>query len=126
MKNTVRLSTLALGALLLSTASLAQNADRDARARYQADRQACLSGNTHQARSVCLREAGAALQEARRGRLTTAPNEQEAANAVKRCDAFKNAEDRAVCVDRIQGAGTTTGSVEEGGVLRETVTTVPN
>ncbi|WP_256354740.1 hypothetical protein [Variovorax sp. dw_308] len=78
--------------------------------------------------AACLREAGAARQEAARGGLTqpgaTAANQ----NASARCQALP-ATERADCEARMQGTGsgttTTSGSVMGGGVIRETVTTVP-
>lgn len=121
-----RLIRLAPAALLLAGAAAVQAApDASARERYQQDRQACLSGQTQQAQAVCLQEAGAALQESRAGNLARASGDARAANATQRCDAFQNAEDRSACVDRVRGQGTTSGSVMGGGVLRESVTTVP-
>ena len=38
----------------------------DAQARYQQDRAACMSGQSNQDHATCLREAGAALAQARR------------------------------------------------------------
>ncbi|WP_236904577.1 hypothetical protein [Collimonas fungivorans] len=112
-------------ALFISGASLAATAagnPQDANARYQAERAACLNGQSNQARATCLREAGAALQESKRGRL----GDDQAAdqrNALLRCNALP-ADDRDACQRRIAGEGTTTGSLLEGGVLREL--TVPD
>ena len=49
---------------------LRQGPRRDAQARYQQERAACLAGQTGQDRATCLKEAGAALAEARRGKLS--------------------------------------------------------
>ena len=49
----------------------------EAQARYQQDRAACISGQSQQDRATCLKEAGAALQEAKRGRLGNDPGSYE-------------------------------------------------
>ena len=100
----------------------ADNASADALQRYEFERARCMSGQSQQDRATCLREAGAALEEAGRGGLAT----QRGAlprNAIARCDA-QPAADRAACVARMRGAGKTEGSVEGGGVIRETETRV--
>jgi hypothetical protein len=93
-----------------------------AEAAYQRERAACIEGRTQQSRHDCLREAGAALQEARRHRLDNGENEQQlAANREARCQ-YVGTEDRADCVRMMQGEGTVDGSVEGGGLYRELVT----
>ena len=79
-----------------------------------------------QDQASCVREAGAARQEAQRGGLTSAPASTYAANALARCQLQPPA-DRADCEARIQGTGmsSTEGSVLGGGMIRETVTPVP-
>jgi len=89
---------------------------------YQRDRAACINGQTAQDRTTCLREAGAALQEARRGRLDDGQAQFEQ-NRLLRCDS-QPAQDRPDCVRRMNGEGSTSGSVEGGGILRELVTPV--
>lgn len=113
------------GAALLVGASAGQAAtDNDsAEARYQQDRKACVSGQTQQARDVCLREAGAAREAASKGALQSSGSGNKASNAVERCEVFKKADEHAACLDRIQGAGNQTGSALQGGVLRESKTT---
>jgi len=88
-------------------------------ARYQAERAVCLSGQSHQARDTCLREAGAALAEARRGRVGSSADYRQ--NALTRCQALPEA-DRADCRARVDGEGRQSGSVESGGIYKETVT----
>jgi hypothetical protein len=111
----------AAGALLISTTSIA--ADRSsAETVYQRDRAACNSGQSGQDRATCLREAGAARQEARRGRLEDGQGEFER-NRLLRCDS-QPLQDREDCVRRMNGEGTTSGSVQGGGILRELVTPV--
>lgn len=119
------LALCAAGTLL--SATLASAADRgkqlsSAQSIYQQDRAACMSGQTNQDRATCLREAGAALQEARRGGLDDRQGEYER-NRLLRCDS-QPAEDRQDCVRRMSGEGTTSGSVAGGGILRELVTPV--
>ena len=114
----------AAGALLGTAAPLAANrvSAAEIQATYQRDRAACLKGETSQDRATCLQEAGAALQEARRGRLTDGDAQFER-NRLERCDR-QPLEDRADCIRRMNGEGTVSGSVEGGGILRELVTPV--
>ena len=49
------------------------------------------------------------------------PGPQAADNATQRCSAFQNADEQAECVRRVNAPAS--GSVSEGGVLRESVTT---
>lgn len=111
-----------LAAVLWSstTMAVAASALSDARLRYQRERAQCLEVNASAARAVCLQEAGAALAEARRGGLDTDPSVFEK-NARLRCEPLP-ADDRRDCLARMQGQGTTTGSVTGGGVYRELVT----
>lgn len=79
-----------------------------------------------QDRAACLREAGAARQEAQRGGLSTPGATTAQANALARCQ-NQPAADRADCEARVRGTGasSTSGSVMGGGVIRETVTPLP-
>jgi hypothetical protein len=91
-------------------------------ATYRYERQKCLSGRSHQDRATCLKEAGAALAEARRGRLDSGVSERQLAeNRVARCAAQPGSE-RADCERLARGEGTVVGSVEGGGVVKELVT----
>jgi hypothetical protein len=115
----------AVGVFLGATAAVAADRDKQlssAQAIYQQDRAACMSGQTNQDRATCLREAGAALQEAKRGGLDDRQAEYER-NRLLRCES-QPAEDRQDCVRRMSGEGTTSGSVAGGGILRELVTPV--
>lgn len=112
------------GAALLATSSLmfagsafAANMSMDqARAEYEAQRAACQSGQSHQDRATCMREAGAAYEEARRGRLLRGADYE--ANARMRCDRHTG-ERREECL-LLQGSDAKVyGSVESGGTLRE-------
>jgi len=114
----------AVGVFLGATAAAAADSGRLSSAQrvYQQDRAACMSGQTNQDRATCLREAGAALQEARRGGLDDRQAEYER-NRLLRCDS-QPAEDRQDCVRRMSGEGTTSGSAAGGGIIRELVTPV--
>ena len=118
------LSAFAAGALLVAgMAAAAGDSLSEAQARYQQDRAACISGQSNQDRATCLREAGAALQEAKRGRSGDQPSSYEK-NQLARCDRLAG-EDRDDCLRRMRGEGTVSGSVEGGGIYRELRTTVP-
>lgn len=118
----------ALCALALAcSASLAAAAgpavDRSAQATYQAERQACMEGRTTNAdRATCLREAGAAYAEARRGRLdNNVSDAQKRENALLRCREQPPA-DRLDCERMARGEGKVSGSVAEGAIMKELVT----
>jgi hypothetical protein len=117
---------LCAAATLLCSGATAADRGTDAQTQYRNDRAACLSGQTNQDRATCLKEAGAALQEARRGRLDNGRDgeSQFEKNRVLRCDG-QPAQDRADCLRRMSGEGTTRGSVEGGGIIRELVITEP-
>lgn len=72
------------------------------------------------ARDNCLSEASTLLASTRPSRPEENA-EQLARNALRRCEPLHEP-DRPDCVMRIQGRGTTTGSVAEGGIYRELVT----
>lgn len=109
----------AAGVLLVASTAAAAGADpSNARARYQEERAACMIGRSRQDRATCLREAGAALQEARRGRLGEADPRQYEENRLTRCNPLPP-DDREDCVRRMRGEGITKGSVGEGGLYRE-------
>jgi len=88
---------------------------------YQHERARCQRGESGQSLATCLKEAGAAYDEARRGSLGNTQPADLARNATQRCDA-QPAGDREACMQRILGAGKTEGSVSGGGLLRETET----
>ena len=113
-------------ALLAMTAATAQVATGttgiDASGQYQQEVNACLTGNTQQDRETCLREARNAQSDKKSGKLDNA-NAQFDANATARCNVLAG-EEKAACVARVMGYGSTTGSVAAGGVLREVETVV--
>jgi hypothetical protein len=128
MKNKLRsvcLSLAAVGAFAgLPALSQAQNAAPGTDARVSQERARC--DGRQQDRAACLREAGAAQQEARRDGLSTPGAQSKEQNELARCQ-MQPVADRADCETRIKGTGRTTseGSVMGGGVIRETVTPVP-
>ena len=120
IRHTLSLAPLAL-LLIAGAAQAAPNSA--ARERYQQDRQACLSGNTWEARDTCLREAGAALQASQSGNLTSDDAARLNNNALQRCNVFKSQNDQEACVARVEDGSKASGSVESGGLLRESVIT---
>jgi hypothetical protein len=117
---------LSLSAMAWACApTLAQgvSASADAGAVYQRERAACLSIQSAEDRATCLREAAAAQAQRRKG---VAPDDDAAfeRNAQQRCDRLPG-DDRKACVARMQGQGSTSGSVSGGGILREQVIVVP-
>lgn len=104
-----------------STACLAAEGDDAVQARYLRQRAACELLPPEQDRAACLREAAAARAEELRGTLEGAPAGDYRANALARCNALGGT-DRRDCISRMTGGGTTSGSVEAGGILREFVT----
>ncbi|HLX80780.1 MAG TPA: hypothetical protein VKS43_09360 [Burkholderiales bacterium] len=115
------LITAVLASIIASAAepSRAANAQRT----YQNDRADCMSGREGPDKTACLREAGAALNEAKSGKLAD-PDTDFARNRVARC-AYLTGPDKDYCLRRMNGEGTITGSVESGGILRELVVAVP-
>lgn len=113
--------------VLTATAAFAQIAAGstgiDASGNAQRERAACLSGNTQQDRATCLTEAQNANAAKRAGKVDN-PGDAFAANALKRCDVFKD-DDLAACRARVLGQDSAQGSVAGGGVIRQTETVVP-
>lgn len=89
---------------------------------YPHEVQSCMSGMTQQDRATCLKEARNAHADKTRGVLYDGGNLQ--ANAMARCNVFTDGEDKAACEARVLGMGETSGSVAQGGVLREAETVV--
>ncbi|MFC5523156.1 hypothetical protein [Polaromonas jejuensis] len=96
----------------------------DATGNAKSEMTACNSGKTQQDRATCIKEVKSAQAAKRAGKLGTGDSQQYAANALKRCDAFKTSDDQAACRARIEGQVKIDGSVASGGVLREVETVV--
>lgn len=122
-----RSSALFLTALLAavtSTAGWAASAttqdkaqQRMAEQRFQEERAVCNSGRSNQDRATCLLEAQSAYAEARKGVLGDGETPQPS-NLNQRCQALAGDEQRD-CLARMNGQGSTSGSVQGGGILRE-------
>jgi len=108
--------------LLAASAALAAPKASEAQLRFQQERAACYNGASNQDRATCLKEAGAAYQEARNGALAHG-DRTLTANRTARCAALPQP-DRDECVLRMQD-GSSSGSARDGGILREHTTTVP-
>ncbi|QRX82048.1 hypothetical protein [Glaciimonas sp. PAMC28666] len=109
-------------AMLVGTsAHAADSTQSNANAAYQRQRTACMNGTSNEDRATCLREAGAALQAAKKGQLTD-PQAQLEQNRLSRCNALPE-QDRSDCVQRMQPGGVVEGNSRSGGILRESVTT---
>lgn len=113
------IAALVVAAPMASALTASDRAGIDAR--YQRERQACASVADPDSRHACLRDAGAARQEALRGTLTGREGDaaQWQRNALLRCTVHKDVIDRALCERMAQGEGQASGSVEGGGVIRE-------
>ena len=123
MKTRIALITPVVAAVLLaaSAAAVAQTPPQDARARYEQEREKCMTNNTQDTFATCLREANNALDAARKGQLSS-PGAAAPGNATQRCAALQSTAEQAECVRRMQNSPVS-GSVSGGGVLRESVTT---
>jgi hypothetical protein len=115
------LALCAVSFLICATPAVAAGKISEAQATYNRDRADCMKSDVGD-RQACLREAGAALQEAKRGGLTNETAQLEK-NRLARCD-NQPPQDRAECVRRMN-EGTVTGSVKSGAVVRELRTVVP-
>lgn len=113
----------AMAFLLFAGAVSAASPMSQAQARYQQERAACMNGTSDQDRATCLKEAGAALGEARRGALGASSDGSLANNRMARCEALP-APDRDDCVMRMKH-GMVSGSAQQGGILREIERPVP-
>ena len=112
----------AAGSILVASAAVAAGRVSQAEATYRSERAACVRGDTGQERATCMKEASAALAEARRGNLNDGKADYER-NRLQRCEQ-QPAEDREACVRRMNGEGTVSGSVQGGGIYRELVVPV--
>ena len=117
-----------LAALLAMSAASAQIAaldttGLDASGNAKSEMAACNSGKTQQDRSACIKEVRNAAAEKRAGKLGNGAD--FAANAMKRCEIFKDTLDLEACRARVESQAKLDGSVAAGGVLREGVITMP-
>lgn len=90
---------------------------------YRQERARCLSGQSGQELTTCLKEAGAARDAVGHDRLAR-PDADYKRNAASRCAALSGG-DKQDCLERAKGGGTVSGSVKGGGMVRESVTVMP-
>ena len=114
-----RAALLAMLALTCCAANAAGGTP-DAKERYQAEKTVCIEGKSHQDSATCLKEAQAALAESKT-RPAPPARADYAQHALMRCKTLP-ADERDACQRRIEGEGSSSGSVEGGGILREVVT----
>lgn len=92
--------------------------------RYKTDVEHCRTSPDVQDRKTCLRDAGAALQEAQRGTQTSAAANFDQ-NQQARCDRLSGTQ-RDDCMTLMSDPNANVqGSIAAGGVLRETTITEP-
>jgi hypothetical protein len=116
----VSAASFGFAALMLAAVGPAAAATHasEAQLRFQQERAVCMNGQSNQERATCLKEAGAAYAEARRDNLGRNDASALQRNRQLRCDAFKGS-DREDCQRRMSGEGVTSGSAQQGGILRE-------
>lgn len=112
--------SLLLWAALCPSVPGAQAA-QPARPEYDRDVAACNDGRPDDQKAACLREAAAAQAERARGVLGD-DDRQLRENARRRCDPLPE-DQKADCLMRVGGEGKVEGSVREGAIIRETITT---
>ncbi|WP_223264832.1 hypothetical protein [Achromobacter spanius] len=126
--HTKRLAASLCAAGLMLAAGAVHAADAIGRAaiqsQYEQDVANCKNGKTNQDRTTCMREAGAARDEALRQNLKDGSSDQLQQNMVDRCNRLP-AGSRQDCLTQMTSPTNVRGSVQGGGVLRETVIQVP-
>lgn len=126
--HTKRLAASLCAAGLMLAAGAVHAADAIGRAaiqsQYEQDVANCKSGKSNQDRATCMQEAGAARDEANRQNLKEGSADQHQQNMVDRCNHLPAAS-RQDCLTQMTSPTNVRGSVQGGGVLRETVIQVP-
>ncbi|MES2296575.1 MAG: hypothetical protein V4582_06005 [Pseudomonadota bacterium] len=102
-RSAIATGLLALGLTLLAFQTQAGDTLSDAKMRFQQEMAACNRGETNQDRPTCQKEARAAYQEAKTGKLNDDPATFQA-NAERRCIPLEP-DDRALCLKRVRGNG---------------------
>ncbi len=117
LRRTAAFSAICLaGGMTLSHAASPNDPDDQ----YRREVQTCQDGRSGQDKDNCMTEARRALAARKKGALETDTN-AVVINARKRCEVFTG-DDKAACLARIDGSGSTSGSVAGGGILREVET----
>jgi len=128
LRQSVAALSLAAAGLMLASSAFAAGAkgksNTELDAQYQREKAVCTSGQSNQDKATCLREAGAAYQQAKEGKLSSNQSPQYSQNALERCKALP-ASDQADCQRRIDSPSDIEGSAPSGGILRKDVTVVP-
>ena len=121
-KRLLSTGTALVGLTLLAVAPTlaATGAAGSAKARYLSAIEHCRTIGEHDARANCLSEASTAYAQTQPSPPQENP-QQLASNALRRCDKLPEP-DHSDCVARVNGAGTVSGSVAGGGMLKELVT----
>ena len=113
---------LAILAALPAGAATASNSNQaERRAIYERDRAACETGRSTQERSLCLHDVTVAYRMAHTNKPYDLDPSTYLRNQALRCGPLKD-KDLEACMARMRGAGSTSGSVESGGILRELTT----
>lgn len=104
------------------TAGAAASSDQaDRRAIYERDRAACETGRSTQERGLCLHDVTVAYRMPHTNKPYDLDPSTYLRNQALRCGPLKD-KDLEACMARMRGAGSTSGSVETGGILRELTT----
>jgi hypothetical protein len=113
---------MAAAAVLVGVSALAatQSAAAESQAADKPARAGCPYGPSLAGRATCMTKADFDVTQSRQVALDADPA-QYLRNALKRCEPLSG-DDRQDCVARTNGKGTTTGSVEGGGIYRELIT----
>jgi hypothetical protein len=118
----VVLSALFAVATMTSQVSVAGDTGIDNSGKYNEERAWCVANTQGDERAACLRDSGAAQAEKRGGTLDN-NGANFTANATQRCEVLAGA-DRAACKARVMGYGSTSGSVQGGGIIKQVETVV--
>jgi hypothetical protein len=119
-RSIINAASFGIAALMLAAGGSAGAATHlsEAQLRYKQERAVCMNGQSNQERATCLKEAGAAYAEAKRDSLGRSDASALQRNQQLRCEALKGS-DREDCLRRMSGEGVTSGSAQQGGILRE-------
>lgn len=127
MTNTKRIGilALALGGTFAMGVANAQTQTQTPEQRYHQELRECKQHSATIDAQACKREAGAALQASRKGKLQNHDSMSYDQNRQARCAGVPESQ-RKECLTLMSGSNTRTmGSVEEGGILRESTVTIP-
>ncbi len=115
-----------VAAAMVSGPALAANGDGlSPQEQYRQDVEYCRSGQPGIDEQNCLRDAGAVLQESRSGRRDSADTGSIEQNQRARCEGLTGVQ-REDCMNLMSSTDVQTeGSVDGGGILRQTTITMP-